>query len=386
VSSDLVLFWKTLGGPAQGVILLLGIMSMASIAIVVERGTALWVARKDTDRFVPLAQAALQSGILAEITPLVEKCSLSPEAGLVQRSGVDLDATGLAEWEVNRRLLLAQWSLERQLASLNLDMRRGLSIIGTIAATAPFVGLLGTVLGIIRAFDSMGKTGGGIAGVSLGIAEALVTTALGLFVAIPATWAYNFITGKVNGSVYHARRFSATFLEALAAPGGASTKKLMAREIEHVSGAVRISGTSTSIRSEINVTPLVDVVLVLLIIFMVVTPAPESAIDLGISKMVSGEAGSQHEKKEQVFVRVTAENQVYLNDKEVAAGSLKDALQTAFKGRANDPLFFEADPSADYPDVVRILDEVSSAGVQNVAIVHREKAPPPAAPARPGAP
>jgi biopolymer transport protein ExbD len=121
------------------------------------------------------------------------------------------------------------------------------------------------------------------------------------------------------------------------------------------------------------VTPLVDVVLVLLIIFMVVTPAPQSALDLGISKVVQAEAGSRHEKKEQVFVRVTATNQVYLNDKEVPSGSLKSALESTFKGRTGDPLFFEADPSANYPEVIQVLDQVSAAGVQHVAIVHREK-------------
>ena len=214
MSSDLVLFWNTLGGPAHGVVLLLGLMSLASVAVVVERGAGLWIARRDTRRFVPLAQAALKSGILAEIVPLAEKCSLSPEAGMVRNSGVDLEAADLAEWEINRRLLLARWSVDRQLASLNLDLRRGLPVVGTIAATAPFVGLLGTVLGIIRAFDSLGRSGGGISGVSQGIAEALITTALGLFVAIPAAWAYNFFTDKADISVFQARRFSTIFLEA----------------------------------------------------------------------------------------------------------------------------------------------------------------------------
>jgi biopolymer transport protein ExbD len=97
------------------------------------------------------------------------------------------------------------------------------------------------------------------------------------------------------------------------------------------------------------------------------------ALDLGISKVVRSEAGSKREKKEQVFVRVTAANQVYLNDKEIPTGSLKSALETTFKGKTGEPLFFEADPLADYPEVVRILDEVSAAGVQNVAIVQREK-------------
>ncbi|HEV8335631.1 MAG TPA: MotA/TolQ/ExbB proton channel family protein [Candidatus Polarisedimenticolia bacterium] len=377
MSSELMRFWATLGVPAQAVILLLGMMSLASIAIVVERTAGLWIARRDTDRFVPLAQAALQSGILTEVVPLAERCSMCPESEMVRESGIDFEAGGLAEWEINRRLLLARWSVDRQLARLNLDLRRGLPIIGTISATAPFVGLLGTVLGIIRAFDSLGKIGGGLAGVSLGIAEALITTALGLFVAIPATWAYNFISDKVDLAVFRARRFSTFFLEALASPGGVSTRRILAQGVGHVPGGARIS--TTPIRSEINVTPLVDVVLVLLIIFMVITPPPRTALDLGISKVVRSEAGAGKEKKDRVFVRVTADNQVYLNDREVLPGSLESALKSAFQGKAGEPLFFEADPGADYPQVVRILDQASAAGVDKIAIVSRG-----AAAARPG--
>ena len=371
MSSDLTLFWNTMGGPAQGVILLLGLMSLASVAILMERGVGLWIARRDTGRFVPLAQAALGSGILAEIVPLVEKYSLSPEAELIQSSGADLEAAVLTEPEANRRLLLARWSVDRYLASLNLDLRRGLPIIGTIAATAPFVGLLGTVLGIIRAFDSLGRAGLGLAGVSQGIAEALVTTALGLFVAIPATWAYNFMTNRVDGLIFRARRFSTIFLEALAAGGGESTRRILSHEPEHVPGALRLS--RSEVKSDINVTPLVDVVLVLLIIFMVVMPAPQAALELGISRVVRSEAGNKQEKKDRVFVRVSAANEVYLNDKEILPGSLKGALESAFQGRSGDPLFFEADPGADYPRVIGILDEVSAAGVDNIAIVSHEK-------------
>jgi biopolymer transport protein ExbB/TolQ len=79
-------------------------------------------------------------------------------------------------------------------------MRRGLGVLATIGATAPFVGLFGTTFGIINAFESMALTGaGGIGAVSAGIAEALVTTAFGLFVAVPAVWAYNYFSGRLEG-------------------------------------------------------------------------------------------------------------------------------------------------------------------------------------------
>jgi biopolymer transport protein ExbB/TolQ/biopolymer transport protein ExbD len=372
VSSNLLDFWSTLGWAPQLVILLLLGMSLASIAIVVERAVAIWMARRDTVRFAPLASAAFESGIFSEVTPLVEKCSLSPEAELVRRSGVDLDSPPASESEANRQLLLARWSLDRYLEGLNLDLRRGLPILATIGSTAPFVGLLGTVLGIIRAFQSLGTAGSGLAGVSAGIAEALATTALGLFVAIPATWAFNAITSRVDGVVYHARRFATLFLEALAATGGRSTRKLLAEKQEENPAAVHFS--RARIRAEINVTPLVDVVLVLLIIFMVVTPAPEVALDLRLARTAKAEAGKPAPPQEQVLVRIAADHHVFLNDREVAAGSLKEALSQAFGGKTDQPLFFEADPQAEYPQVVQILDEVSSAGYANISIVHRKSA------------
>src|SRR2546428_487455 len=80
-----------------------------------------------------------------------------------------------------------------------VDVRRGLSGLGTVASSAPFVGLLGTVLGIITAFQLMATSGsGGLASVSAGISEALITTAFGLLVAIPALMMYNYLTNRVE--------------------------------------------------------------------------------------------------------------------------------------------------------------------------------------------
>jgi biopolymer transport protein ExbB/TolQ/biopolymer transport protein ExbD len=373
VSHDLTEFWLGLGWAPQLVIVLLFLMSLASIAVVVERGVGIWMARRDSRRFVALASAAFQSGIFSEVAPLIEKCSLSPEAELVRRSGVDFDVLPVSEGDANRQLLLARWSLDRYLEGLNLDLRRGLPVVGTIAATAPFVGLLGTVLGIIRAFQALGTTGTGLAGVSAGIAEALITTAMGLFVAIPATWAFNFITSRVDGVVFHARRFATLYLESLAASGGPSTRRLLHEKQEENPAAVHFS--RSTIKADINVTPLVDVVLVLLIIFMVITPAPESAIEVGMAKHSRSTPGRE-QNQQQVLVRVTADNQVFLNDETVTAGSLKEALAKAFQGKTDLPLFFEADARADYPQVVQILDEVTTAGYANISLVNRRPATP----------
>ena len=93
----------------------------------------------------------------------------------------------------------AERAIERETLVTTADMKKGLSGLATIGTTAPFIGLFGTVIGIINAFRGMALTGsGGIAAVSTGIAEALVTTALGLFVAIPAVWMFNIFMNKIE--------------------------------------------------------------------------------------------------------------------------------------------------------------------------------------------
>ena len=88
-------------------------------------------------------------------------------------------------------------SMDRESILVSAELKKGVSSLATIGTTAPFIGLFGTVYGIIHAFEAMAATGsGGLASVSQGIAEALVTTAFGLLVAIPAVWIYNYFTTK----------------------------------------------------------------------------------------------------------------------------------------------------------------------------------------------
>ena len=90
-------------------------------------------------------------------------------------------------------------AIQRASALTANDLKKGVAALATIGATAPFVGLLGTVVGIITAFQGIAATGsGGLGAVSAGISEALVETALGLVVAIPAVWFYNYLTGRIE--------------------------------------------------------------------------------------------------------------------------------------------------------------------------------------------
>src|SRR5439155_21521181 len=90
-------------------------------------------------------------------------------------------------------------SIQRAAALTASDLKKGVAALATIGSTAPFVGLIGTVVGVINAFTGITSSGSsGIGAVSAGIAEALVETALGLVVAIPAVWFYNYLTGRIE--------------------------------------------------------------------------------------------------------------------------------------------------------------------------------------------
>ena len=93
----------------------------------------------------------------------------------------------------------AERAIEREMLMTITDLKRGLGVLATVGATAPFVGLLGTTMGIINAFTGMAVSGsGGLSAISGGISEALITTALGLLVAIPAVWLFNYFQTKVD--------------------------------------------------------------------------------------------------------------------------------------------------------------------------------------------
>ena len=93
----------------------------------------------------------------------------------------------------------AERAVERQMLIVLSEFKRGLGVLGTVGSTAPFVGLLGTTIGIINAFAGMAASGsGGLAAIGGGISEALATTAFGLLVAIPAVWAYNYFQTKID--------------------------------------------------------------------------------------------------------------------------------------------------------------------------------------------
>ena len=198
VSWDLRAMWHSMDLPAKIVVIILFIMSAWSVGIMIDRWLMYSAARKQSRVFVQQVAGALKDNKLDEAISIAERNKKSHIAKVV--------ATGLSEFQAasaqvadEEVIEAAKRGLERSVAIVHAEMKRGLSGLATIGATAPFVGLFGTVMGIIGAFKGIAaQHASGLSAVAGGIAEALVTTALGLLVAVPAVWTYNYFTNKVE--------------------------------------------------------------------------------------------------------------------------------------------------------------------------------------------
>lgn len=211
---DLAHIWASMGLVSKLIAFVLVLMSIASIAVVVERMIALTRSNAETRRFVKTAQPLLDSWDTRGLVEAADRHRVSVLARLV---GAAMRRFLRAESEPDGNLTpveLARREMERRREALSADLRRGLSVLATVGSVSPFVGLLGTVVGIITAFQSIGKTGSaGLGAVSAGIAEALIETALGLSVAIPSVLFFNYLTGKISAIEAALERSSGELLD-----------------------------------------------------------------------------------------------------------------------------------------------------------------------------
>jgi biopolymer transport protein ExbB/biopolymer transport protein TolQ len=197
-SWDLRSMWSSMSTLPRIVVAILFILSIYSFGVMIDRALMYSAARKQSRIFVQQVAGALKDNKLDEAISIAERNKKSHIAKVV--------ATGLSEFQAasaqvgdEEVIEAANRGLERSVAIVHAEMKRGLSGLATIGSTAPFVGLFGTVMGIINAFKGISASKAtGLSAVAGGIAEALVTTALGLVVAVPAVWAFNYFTNKVE--------------------------------------------------------------------------------------------------------------------------------------------------------------------------------------------
>ena len=200
VGWDPISLWRQMNWPARTVVIILFIMSAWSIGVMIDRWIAFSAARKQSRQFAPAVAGALREGKLDEAIRVAERNKKSHLAKVVTAGLQEFKAHGESSEIPGEQIEASKRALERAEAIVHAELKRGLGGLATIGSTAPFVGLFGTVIGILNAFRKMSENKGatGIGVVAGGISEALVTTALGLFVAIPAVMMFNYFTGKVE--------------------------------------------------------------------------------------------------------------------------------------------------------------------------------------------
>jgi len=191
--------WNQMGTPAKLVVVALFIMSAWSIGVMIDRLMAYSAARKQSRQFAPAVAGALREGKLDEAVKIADRYKKSHLAKVVVAGLQEFQAHQISSEIPGEEIEASKRALERAEAIVHAELKRGISGLATIGSTAPFVGLFGTVVGIVNAFKSIStEKSTGLGAVAGGISEALVTTAIGLFVAIPAVWMYNYFTGKIE--------------------------------------------------------------------------------------------------------------------------------------------------------------------------------------------
>jgi len=196
---DLVEMWHSMGWLAKGVVIILFIMSGWSIGVMIDRLMAFNAARAQSRAFAPAVAGALKQGNLDEAIKVAERNNKSHLAKVVQAGLMEFRAHQVSTDIPGETIEASKRALERTEAIVHAELKRGLGGLATIGSTAPFVGLFGTVVGILNAFTGIAHSKvTGLAAVAGGIAEALVTTAMGLIVAIPAVMMFNYLTNRVE--------------------------------------------------------------------------------------------------------------------------------------------------------------------------------------------
>jgi len=199
VSFDLLSMWGAMEWPARAVVITMLIMSVWSFGVMFDRLIAFNGARGQSRQLVPAVAGALREGKLDEAVKIAERFPKSHLAKVMASGLLEFQAHAKSSEISGEQIEASKRALERAEAIVHAELKRGISTLATIASSAPFVGLLGTVVGIINAFKGISsEKSTGLGAVAGGISEALVTTAIGLLVAIPAVWMFNYFSNRVE--------------------------------------------------------------------------------------------------------------------------------------------------------------------------------------------
>lgn len=207
---------RNIGLFGAAVICLLAALSVFSVAVMVDRYRRYRSASRESQSFKPLYAKFLHGGEVQELVDAVRQHPKSHVAQVVSAGILEYEGVRESGGDPVASFELVTSAVRDSMSETLIDLKQGLGFLATIGSTAPFIGLFGTVAGIINAFRNIAATGsGGMSVVSGGIAEALVTTALGIFVAIPAVVAFNHFTGKIENFHIQMNRASSQLVNRL---------------------------------------------------------------------------------------------------------------------------------------------------------------------------
>jgi len=197
----LIEMWQAMGFVAKAVAILLIFLSIVSLYLFFERQIVFFRARSKSKQIAPKLADMMKKGQIKEALDISAKKEYrGSHLARITAAGIREFMDGqAANLSLDEQVETAHRGCERASVIFSQELKRGTNTLATIATSAPFIGLFGTIAGIINAFRGMALTGsGGIGAVAQGIAEALITTAFGIGVAIIALWCFNFLTTKID--------------------------------------------------------------------------------------------------------------------------------------------------------------------------------------------
>jgi biopolymer transport protein ExbB/TolQ len=204
---------KSLTIPGWAVIIILILMSVYIIAIGIERWMTYNGAKNQSRQFAPKVAQALKNSNIDEAISISDKHKNSHLAMVVSSALKEFSAHQGGDIS-GETMDASKRAIQRAIAVKTAELKRGLSGLATVGSTAPFVGLFGTVVGIIGAFVALAQSeNAGIGAVGAAIAEALVATAFGIAVAVPAVWLFNYFTNKVSSFVIEMENSSSELVD-----------------------------------------------------------------------------------------------------------------------------------------------------------------------------
>jgi len=215
--------WESMGWFARGIAFTLIGMSIISLSVAAAKLLRFRRMTSATREFAPRFSEALEQDNIPEALTLTEQYQKSHVARVLGESLREVAPLLDDPRVAGAAITSAERSVEREQILLANELKSGLGLLATVGSTAPFVGLLGTTMGIVNAFTGMATAGGGLEAISAGIAEALITTAVGLLVAIPAVWLYNYFSARLE-----------TLFSELAYAGREMIDWMMEREARHM--------------------------------------------------------------------------------------------------------------------------------------------------------